>query len=207
MRSLLIAVLVTFYLRLLGWTSRIEILGEENLPQKPFIYVFWHSRLMLLAYSHRGRGSTILVSTSKDGDISAIVNRQVGNRVIRGTASNESQARRSLLKLVKTIRENKVIVLTPDGPRGPKGEVKKGIPFIAQKTGCPIVPITYSAKRKIILNTWDKFLFPLPFNRAVVLSGKPIYVKKNENIDEAALRIKKVLDEMTAEADCLARAF
>jgi lysophospholipid acyltransferase (LPLAT)-like uncharacterized protein len=201
LRCSILVALVALYIRLVGWTTRIKRIGEEHLPPKPFIYILWHSRIMFLTYSHRARAHNILVSTSKDGDISAGVNRHFGHRIIRGTASSPEKARRSLIKLIRKLRENKVVCITPDGPKGPAYEVKKGIPFIAQKTGFPVVPVAYSMKRKKILNTWDRLLFPLPFNSAVLVTGKPVYVARNEDLDTAAKKIHDSLNEVTSLSD------
>lgn len=201
MRTFFLVVFLYIYTRIVGWTSSIKYIGEENLPEKPYIYIFWHSRLMILAYSHRGRGLYILDSTSKDGDVSAGVNVKFGHRIIRGTASRINEARRSVLKIIKALKDRKVIAITPDGPRGPNKKVKIGLPFISKKSSAPLVPVGSAVKRKKILNTWDNFIVPFPFNKCVVVTGKPISVKESEDLESAAIRIKKELDKVTYKAD------
>lgn len=205
MKTFLLITFLTFYLRILGWTSKIKFIYEGQRPTRPLIYIFWHSRLLLLAYSHRGRGITILVSTSRDGDVSAGVNKKLGYRIIRGTASSPTEARRSTIKILRELKKKSAVAITPDGPRGPAGKVKKGTPFLARKAGCAIVPVSWGVKRKVVLNTWDRFVLPLPFNRGVVLTGKPIYVKKDESLEGWTEKLEKILNELTRKADRLTR--
>ena len=201
MREYILAVFFTLYLRLIGWTSRFEYRGEENLPGKPFIYVFWHCHILLVSYSHRGRAVRVRASTSKDGDVSVRANRQFGQRIIRGTASSSKEGAKTTIKIIRTLKEGNVIAITPDGPKGPVLKVKKGVVFIAGKIGCPIVPVSWAVKRKKVLRSWDRTIVPLPFNRGVVMTGKPIYVKKDADMDRAAENIEDILNDMKAEAE------
>jgi lysophospholipid acyltransferase (LPLAT)-like uncharacterized protein len=84
--------------------------------------------------------------------------------------------------------------------------VKDGVSFVARKTGCPIVPITCSLKRKKLLGSWDSFMLPLPFNKAVVIVGKPLFVKPEDDLQAANLKIGETLDAITADADRLVQA-
>ena len=67
------------------------------------------------------------------------------------------------------LNENNVIGITPDGPRGPKMKFKDGLISLIKKTNATIIPLTYSAKVKIRLNTWDKFMVIFPFNKFVAI--------------------------------------
>ncbi|MFC2048889.1 lysophospholipid acyltransferase family protein [Elusimicrobiota bacterium] len=203
MRTFFLSALFTFYVRIVGWTNRITYFGEEDLPIKPFIYIFWHSKILFVTYTHRGRAIRVLVSTSKDGNVSNNVNRKFGHRIIRGTTSNPKDSRKALLLMLKSLRDGNVLAITPDGPKGPRGEVKTGIPYLAKKQGCALVPVAYSASNKIILNTWDRILVPLPFGRIVSLTGKPIYIHPEQDLQEAAALVKSKLNEITERADRL----
>lgn len=200
MRAYFLAILFTLYVRLVGWTTRFKYIGEENLPEKPFIYIFWHCHILLVSYTHRGRAVRVLASTSEDGDISARGNRQFGHRIIKGTASSSREGAKTIMKIIKSLKHGNIIALTPDGPKGPRLKVKKGLPFIAQKTGCPLVPVAWSAKRKKILNTWDKTILPLPFNRAIVVTGKPVYVNPGDDLDALARKTEDVLNNISLKA-------
>ncbi len=205
MKVLLLVYLITIYERVFGWLSGVEIIGEEKLPSTPFIYAFWHRYIFLLTYSHRGRGITVLASTSRDGRVAAGVVKKLGFNIISGTASSPTTGVRALIKLKATLNSQGIAAIAADGPRGPAFEVKKGLPFLAIKTGYPIVPLAAAVKKRKSLNSWDRFLLPVlfPFNKMTVLSGRPVYVGQNENIDDAAGKIKKELDEISSKADNL----
>ena len=56
----------------LGKTWQVKMLGlerEQRLieSKRPFFYAFWHGKLLTLAYTHRNRGATVLISQSRDG--------------------------------------------------------------------------------------------------------------------------------------------
>jgi hypothetical protein len=49
--------------------------------------------------------------------------------------------------------------------------------MLARKTGCPVMVFHIGVDRgKTFTNTWDHFLLPMPFARAVILFAPPIYV-------------------------------
>ncbi|MEK6576836.1 MAG: hypothetical protein AABZ05_04490, partial [Nitrospirota bacterium] len=52
------------------------------------------------------------------------------------------------LQMLRMAGENRDLVITPDGPRGPRYRVQKGIIEIAKKTGLPIFPVGFSASKK-----------------------------------------------------------
>ena len=79
-----------------------------------------------------------------------------------------------------------------------------GIISVARLSGAPIVPVTFSASRRKILKTWDRFVVPLPFSRGVFLWGEPILVARDADdaAQEAARRrVEDSLNALTDEAD------
>jgi lysophospholipid acyltransferase (LPLAT)-like uncharacterized protein len=201
----LLTIIGELYIRLLGWSTRYKIIDEKNMPDSSYIYAFWHSRLMFLVYSHRGRAINVLISKSRDGQVISNIVNKFGFRAIRG--STDRAGSRSAIEMIKCLKKNNsVCAVTPDGPKGPRYKVKDGLAVIAQKTGYPIVPMAYSVKKKKILSTWDKFLLPLPFNKGVVLHGSPIYVNQSEKIQEANQKISWALELLTRRADKIASA-
>ncbi len=94
---------------------------------------------------------------------------------------------------------------TPDGPRGPLREVQSGVLFVAQKTGRPIVPIAFGAKRRwVFKGRWDEFIVPKPFNQIAMVYGEPIVVGPSDRMDLKAVELKKALDYVAQEADSIA---
>jgi hypothetical protein len=191
----------------LGKTLDLTILNEashvELRKQFPnLIYTLWHGRLLLLVYSHRNRGITVLVSQSRDGEYLSRMLQWARFRTVRGSSTRGGA--RGLLGLIKAIQEGYDVAITPDGPRGPAHQVQPGVIYLAQQTGAPIVPVTASAKRYKQFQSWDRFLVPYPFSKAVVLFGEPFFVppKVTESrITGYQEKLQKELNRITEEAD------
>ncbi|MBN1755167.1 hypothetical protein JW877_03035, partial [bacterium] len=68
--SLILAeTLLPFFIWLFGITWRLEFIGPHHPPlEGGFIYAFWHGRMMVFAFSHRGKGIKVLVSEHRDGE-------------------------------------------------------------------------------------------------------------------------------------------
>jgi hypothetical protein len=99
------------------------------------------------------------------------------------------------------VQSGERIGITPDGPKGPREDVQDGVLYLAQKTGAPIVPVAYGAKRCWIFNSWDRFMLPQPFNRIAMAYGKPIYIGAQDNLERRAVELKEALIQVTNEVD------
>lgn len=193
------------YIRLVRWTGRWRIEGEE-IPEsfreagKPFILSFWHGRLLMMPYCWQRTDLTnMLISGHRDGRLISQTVKHFDIESVVGSASKGgAQATRRLIKLM---RDGGVVGITPDGPRGPRMRVSEGTIALARLSGAPIVPTTYSATRRHIVGSWDRFIVALPFSRGVFLWGDPIYVPRDA--DEALLEAKRleVEEAMNALAD------
>ncbi|HWP46771.1 MAG TPA: lysophospholipid acyltransferase family protein [Candidatus Limnocylindrales bacterium] len=191
----------------LGKTLDLTILNEASHAElrKQFpnlIYTLWHGRLLLLVYSHRNRGITVLVSQSQDGEYLSRMLQWARFRTVRGSSTRGGV--RGLLGLIKAIREGYDVAITPDGPQGPAHHVQPGVIYLAQQTGAPIVPVTASAKRYKEFQSWDRFLVPYPFSKAVVLFGEPFFVPSKateQMIVDYQEKLQKELNRITEEAD------
>ena len=140
----------------------------------PVLLAFWHGRMLYFLHLYHRQRFTVLVSRSSDGEFVSRVLQCFGVHVTRGSSSRGGA--QALLDLARQIRSGYHAALTPDGPRGPRYAVQPGIVALAQRTGAVIVPVTYSARWKKVLRSWDSFLVPLPFSRIVVVYGEPICV-------------------------------
>ena len=160
-------------------TMRIRVVdfdkARAEIESRRFIFAFWHSRILVLSHLYKDLGAAILVSKSKDGEIIARILRRQGHETIRGSTSRRGV--RALARLIKTLKEEiRPGVVVPDGPRGPRFKAQPGVITLAQKTGYPIVPVSYSADRIKIFASWDRFIVPYPFTEGSVICGAPIVV-------------------------------
>lgn len=181
-------------------SSRIKKIKLNKLNEN-VIYAFWHGRIFLLSYAYRFLNIHLIASPSEDGSLLASTLKKFGYKFARGSSSKKGIS--ATVKLAKNVTKGFSAGIAVDGPRGPYHEIKPGVVFIAKKTGKPIVPLTSSAKRKKILNSWDKFLLPLPFNKCVVIEGPPIYVGDDDEVSSKINELKSRLDEITDMANKL----
>jgi lysophospholipid acyltransferase (LPLAT)-like uncharacterized protein len=120
-----------------------------------------------------------------------IVMKLMGIRLLLGSGGEEG--RKAANDLVDLLRQGWSTVISPDGPQGPQGVLKRGVLHIALQSGVPILPVRFVAPRTFALPSWDKKSLPLPFSIITVVLGEPIIVSES-NFEEAA---KLIADRMT----------
>src|SRR5262245_6743989 len=162
------------------------LLGPDADPTTPgqrgrFIYAFWHETLLLPALRYSHTPTKVLISTHADGEAIAQACRHLGLGVVRGsTTRGWAKAIRQILKL----GGKKHLVVTPDGPRGPRRQFQQGAVFLAARTGLPIVPVGFAYHRCWRLGTWDRFALPWPFSPAVGVLGAPLTIPPDVGKEE-----------------------
>ena len=179
--------------RLLAWlirglflTFRPESVQEHIVHAaahagQPLLLACWHGRMFCFFPLYRRYRLVALVSRSKDGEVFSQFLAGFGIAAVRGSSSRAGA--QGLLALIHKMREGYVAVLTPDGPRGPRYTAQSGVIMAAAQTGAVIVPVTYNARWKKVVPTWDHFVMPLPWSRVVVIYGEPIIVPAGGSTD------------------------
>jgi lysophospholipid acyltransferase (LPLAT)-like uncharacterized protein len=209
--------LVASYIRLVHFTGRWSELRPELADpyltgNKPFIYCFWHGRLLMMPYGWRtNMDLRMLISHHRDGAIIADTVAHFGLGTVRGSATKAGSGKNkggvaALRAMVRAVKDGKAVGITPDGPSGPYMRASEGVVVLAKLTGIPILPATYSAKRRRIMNSWDRFCLPLPFSKGVIVWGEPLHVDRKaspEDLEDARLEIEARLNELNREADLL----
>ncbi len=161
------------------------------------IYCVWHNRLALClkAYSAyarpraKTRGLAAIVSASRDGAFLASVLKCFGVQPVRGSSSRRGA--QAMLELASWAERGYDLAITPDGPRGPCYVVQDGAMMLAQMTGLPIIPASYSLNWKLRAKSWDRFIVPLPFARCEMVIGKPVHVPREAtDAERDALRLQ-----------------
>jgi lysophospholipid acyltransferase (LPLAT)-like uncharacterized protein len=195
--------LASLIIRLLHMTLKIETLFEERV--KPFwendkrvILAFWHGRLLMIPFCYKGKGIKLLISQHKDGELLARTMKWFGYDTVRGSSTRGGMA--AMKTMIRSIRESD-IAITPDGPKGPKYIVQEGTVALARLSGVPVVPVTFAASKKKVFGSWDAFNLPFPFSRGLFVWGKPFYVAKDADMEEARLELERQMQELTEFAD------
>jgi lysophospholipid acyltransferase (LPLAT)-like uncharacterized protein len=191
-RPKVLAGLVFGIASLISVTMRWRVHGLEKVEEARggLILSIWHGRTFVPANYLRNRGIWALFSLSNDGELQSRIFSLLGYRVIRGSTGRGGE--RAAIEAIRVLRGGEMLALTPDGPRGPAGAVQGGILLMAKKSGAAILPIGTSARPRWLVKTWDRYLIPMPFAKASVHFGEPIWLSKDATPEEEE-RVRQTL--------------
>ncbi|MDB5370875.1 MAG: hypothetical protein JWP20_2433 [Roseomonas sp.] len=209
----MLAGLVGRYLAFCYRTTRWSLVGEANIlpyvkASKPLIVAFWHERLpmmpMLWTIVHAKYPETagwqphVLVSQHRDGRFIGNIVSRFRLVMIHGSTSRGGAA--AMRALVRVLREGNPVIITPDGPRGPRRQANEGAAQIAGLSRIPVLPTAAATRRHRLLPSWDRMMLPLPFTRGVLVCGPVITVEAADAKAGAAL-IQQALTDACDLAD------
>lgn len=206
-----LAFLISGYIRFVFKTSKWkwinQTVNDKLISEKtPWIICFWHNRLLMMSMNWIGPQNKMhmLISAHRDGLLIAETMKHFDILTVSGSSTKGGmQALRHLIRLLK---KGDCIGITPDGPKGPRFKSRGGVVQLAKLSGYPIVPMSYSTTRRKILNSWDRFVFALPFSKGIFITGDPIYVSPSateEETQEALLKVETALKHISDHADQL----
>ena len=138
-------------IRALGRSMRIETRGQEHVDRlnqegQRVIIAFWHARQLMLPLTYRGTLAHILISQHDDGEIIARIVERFGFRAVRGSSTRGGVE--ALRELIRLGRSGVDLVVTPDGPNGPRQVAKMGVIQLARASRLPIIPLAFSCSKK-----------------------------------------------------------
>lgn len=209
----LISLIGSIYVLTVYKTSKVNLKNRkkiENLLERKesFIYSFWHDQLLMCPLTWQSNSSIkVLISKHRDGDIIAQLISNLGFEAIRGSThkTNKIKNKGGLLsarKMIKSLKNGISIGISPDGPKGPRHKVSEGILSISRLSKSVILPVGIGFKKKWVLNTWDKFIIPKPFNEITVVWGDPISAITNEkNNHQLKIKLESKMNNLTAQAN------
>jgi lysophospholipid acyltransferase (LPLAT)-like uncharacterized protein len=201
----IIAAVVYGVIRTLGPTLRYETLGYQHVERvhasgRRCIFAFWHRVIIPVVWWARNRGIVVLNTTAFDGQWTRQVIEWLGFGTAQGSSTRGGL--RGLAVMAKRLEEGVDCGFTIDGPRGPRYVAKPGPVMLARKTGCAIVVFHVGVDRaKTFTKTWDHFLLPALFARAVILWAPPIYVPEDANAAVMELKHAEMQRELERVRD------
>lgn len=210
---------------LVGRTVRWTVEGEAETraalaAETPGVVVAcWHETILLMPSGwtrfarhwpeKRGRVA-MMISLSADGEPVARAIRHLDLDVVRGSTGNKKKAgkdkggMRAIAEASTRLRAGDYICITPDGPRGPRRIASQGAVTLAQRTGAKVLPYAISARPAPRLNTWDRFIIPMPFTRGAIVFGPLIDCPREASPEALQAALQSGMDEATARAEMLA---
>ncbi|MBH0177326.1 MAG: lysophospholipid acyltransferase family protein [Nitrospira sp.] len=159
-------------------SMRCETRGQEAVDAlyregRHIILAFWHAQQLMIPIGYRGAGSHVLISQHGDGEIIARIIARFGHQAVRGSSTRGGAG--ALRALIKLGRSGQDVVVTPDGPKGPRHVAKLGVIQLAKATGLPIVPLAFACSKKNSsragIATWSRIRFPVAYSSMEPLSG------------------------------------
>lgn len=195
-------------------TTRWVLDGAEHLAPsatgRATVAAFWHERLALMPMlwmtlrrmdpAQRGH---VLVSHHRDGRLIGLVLRRFRADVVFGSSRRGGAA--GVLAALPLLAKGEHLIITPDGPRGPRRQAAPGVAQIAALAEVPVLPCAAQTSRRRVLRSWDRMVVPLPFGRGVMVCLPPISVPR-EGWEAAVPAIAAALTAAADRADALCEA-
>lgn len=211
---------IGLYMLLVGWTTRWTRVNRAAVEpfwkgQGKLVGCIWHGRFTLVhklwAFGPGVPKARMLISQSREGGIVAHASRTVGAEVIRGSAAKGGQQKggvEAMRAMARHIEGGGVICMTPDGPRGPRMRVKRGPVQLAKIAAAPLIAVTWSTSNRLVFDSWDRFILPLPFGRGALVWSDPIDPPAPDageaETEAVRLRLEQEMNRIAAEADRIA---
>lgn len=195
--------LIYLYLKLTYLTIKWHIVypvgsnKQDFLSQEKVIFALWHNKLAFSFKIFEGHQNIAgLASTHSDGRVITKITRLWGGEIIEGSTNRNPSG--AIKGIVANLKNNDKVVVTPDGPRGPKYKINSVITKIAYKLDAKVIPTTCAASNYFTLNSWDQMIIPKPFSKAVIIIGDniPLSGDDKNNIE----KLENSLNRLTLEA-------
>jgi lysophospholipid acyltransferase (LPLAT)-like uncharacterized protein len=187
--------------------SKLNYVPTPDDPER-FVMCVWHDQLIIPTFAapRRLREKTCcLVSQHQDGSYLAYAMALLGYSTVRGSS------RRGGAQAVRQLMDDtagKHIVITPDGPGGPRRVMKAGAVYLASQLGRKVLPSAHSATRAWrFKGSWTDMVIPKPFSTVYVAMGEPVEIPPDmprKKLDQYVGIIQGKMDELNAHIEQMA---
>ena len=167
--SKIVPFLAYILLHLLWLSSKKKFHGIEKLQNSQSVVVSWHAELLMipLLYNYwrkgKNRKASVIVSKHFDGEMLAKLFTYLHINPMRG--STKKGAKEVLFASLRSAKNGNDILISPDGPRGPRHNLQNGAIAIALKMKLPVKVLNYKPHSYWQLGSWDKMIIPKPFTQ------------------------------------------
>ncbi len=209
--------LIYWYMKLVSKTNPLvegshdfyEVYGKNS----PLIAAMWHGQhLMSPVVVPKGYTVTALLSRSADAEVNARIVEKFGHETVRGSGGrNEGRdsgkgGARALIALKRELDQGKSTAMIADISKSTARQAGMGVILLARLSGRPIVAVAYAtSRRRILKKSWDQTVISLPFGRAAVISGEPLYVAKDADGTQMEACREELTRRMNAATDAAYR--
>ena len=180
------------------------------------IVLLWHGRipvaLTIAPYLRETKEGRCLVSPSADGEFFAQAMAHNHFPSIRASSAKKGDSAKAraviaaFREAMNWIKGGGVLIVTPDGPRGPNEVMAPGALQLARRTGAPVLLVGLAASPATRLSSWDRAMVAEPFGRGAGIWEGPLFVPAGADdaaIDALALDWAARLSGLTRRAEDL----
>jgi lysophospholipid acyltransferase (LPLAT)-like uncharacterized protein len=204
--AVVVPALVYLLLHLFWFTSKKKFHGIDRLQNRQSVVVSWHAELLMIPLFYNywrkkeakrekksPREASVIVSKHFDGEMLAKLFMYLNITPMRG--STKKGAKEVLFASFRSAKNGNDILISPDGPRGPRHQLQNGAIAIALKMKLPIKVLNYKPHSYWQLGSWDKMIIPKPFTQLDFYCQE--YSVDGMELEEAKEYIQKRLMENT----------
>jgi lysophospholipid acyltransferase (LPLAT)-like uncharacterized protein len=177
----LVAVYIELIIHTLRWRFENRAPVDEAMASpQGLLALFWHGRIAQALACRpllSGKPRRVMISLSSDGEFIAKAAELLRIPPVRGSSGGSARkaskgGAAAFREALTFMRSGGVMILTPDGPRGPAEVLPRGAARLAQAAACPVFLMSLAARPALTISSWDRARIPLPFARGqVVLEG------------------------------------
>ncbi|TNF43971.1 MAG: DUF374 domain-containing protein [Epsilonproteobacteria bacterium] len=153
-------------MRFYWYTSKKNFHVTGEITQDQSIVVCWHGELLMspqaYRHFHQKQLASGIISRHFDGEMIARILMYFSIAPLRGSSSRG--AKQVLLEAFRALKKGDDLLVTPDGPRGPRHSISDGAIALAHKANAPVLTVNYIPTSYWKLGSWDKFVIPKPFS-------------------------------------------
>ncbi len=153
-------------MKLLWFTYRKRYHYIDTPIEGQCIAVTWHAELLVSPQVYRKfrkhQKTSAIIAQHYDGELIARTFSFLNILPLRG--SSRRGAKSVLIAAIKALKDGNSIMITPDGPKGPRYSMSDGAVSLALRSNLPLMVVNYKPSSYWMLNSWDKFIIPKPFS-------------------------------------------
>jgi lysophospholipid acyltransferase (LPLAT)-like uncharacterized protein len=170
---------------------------DATVPHEPAFYPFWHEWIVPYVFARPHARMAGLISQHRDGGYLADGMTAVGLKTVRGSTSRGGAA--AVREILQECADWD-LGITPDGPRGPRREMKTGVAFLASRAGRPAVPSAIACSSAWVMKgSWTDLVLPKPFSTIVFCAGAPLYPPPKANREALADWCRQIETDIAAQ--------
>jgi len=157
--------IIFIVMKLLWFTYRKKYHYIDPVIEEQCMAVTWHSELLISPQVYRKlrkkQLTSAIIAQHHDGELIARTLGFLNIFPLRGSSRRGAKA--VLINAIKALKDGHSVMVTPDGPKGPRYSMSDGAVALALRSDLPLMVVNYKPNSYWQLKSWDKFIIPKPF--------------------------------------------